>query len=331
MIGKRTFGTLAITLFIFAAAPDALGQYVNQHCRCGDITPAQLWRADAWLWLSRADRQASLDTHLPWGVPENPGHAENERLLIQRHYVLNHDGDLRTSTWAAYRLRKRDLARHRERTECFRQDTRLSTSQAGYCADYKEPTYDQGHLVPNSDMKRSLTAMLNTYMMSNMAPQHCAFNRGTWLILEELVRHWAEEKKTIYVITGAVFDRDGQPGRDPDDGALRMQSDNGKTRVAVPSHFYKILLHKPRNQPLQALGILLPHVPDKIPSGRDAQREYLKGHIVSIDDIEKVTGINFLRELEGTDPDTTRTIESEKAHGLWPEPSAWPRRLDSRC
>jgi len=47
--------------------------------------------------------------------------------------------------------------------------------------------------------------MLNTYMMSNMAPQHCAFNRGTWLILEELVRHWAEEKKTIYVITGAVL------------------------------------------------------------------------------------------------------------------------------
>ena len=130
--------------------------------------------------------------------------------------------------------------------------------------------------------------MLNTYMMSNMAPQHCAFNRGTWLILEELVRHWAEEKKTIYVITGAVFDRDGQPGRDPDGDALRVQSDNGKTRVAVPSRFYKILLHKPRNQPLQALGILLPHVPDKIPSGRDAQREYLKRHIVSIDDIEKV-------------------------------------------
>ena len=43
--------------------------------------------------------------------------------------------------------------------------------------------------------------------------QHDRFNRGIWARLEGYVRDWAEKKGTIYVITGAVFDRDGDGAR----------------------------------------------------------------------------------------------------------------------
>jgi DNA/RNA endonuclease G (NUC1) len=39
--------------------------------------------------------------------------------------------------------------------------------------------FDRGHMVPNASMERSLWAMINTYMFSNMTPQHPEFNRET--------------------------------------------------------------------------------------------------------------------------------------------------------
>ena len=77
------------------------------------------------------------------------------------------------------------------------------------CGDYEEPTFDRGHMVPNADMVRSEAAMINTYMFSNMVPQHGRFNRQIWSRLERHVRDWAMTRENIYVVTGAIFDRDG--------------------------------------------------------------------------------------------------------------------------
>lgn len=252
-------------------------------------------------------------------------------MLIQVDYILNHDGDLRTSTWAAYELRKANVEKDREKMECFRRDVRLRISHSGYCSDYDEPTYDQGHLAPNSDMKRTLRTMINSYMMSNMAPQHCNFNRGSWLVLEGLVRHWAVQKNKIYVITGAVFDPDGQTGRDPDDQALRMVSNSGRERVAVPSHFYKILTAENSDGTIETLALLMPHNNAKLPDSFDQKQEFYEGAIVSIDTIEAMTGINFFPGLEADDPQRAAEIEAAEPNELWELPDSFPRRLDQQC
>src|SRR5690349_21216006 len=80
--------------------------------------------------------------------------------------------------------------------------------------------------------------------MSNMSPQECRFNRGIWLSLESLSRVWAIEYGTIYITSGAIFDRDDDKVRDNDAESRRMTSNAGKKRVAVPSHYYKIILRK---------------------------------------------------------------------------------------
>jgi DNA/RNA endonuclease G (NUC1) len=170
--------------------------------------------------------------------------------------------------------------------------------------------------------------MLNTFMMSNMAPQHCAFNRGTWQILESLVRDWSKRTGGLYVISGSVFARDGNGRPDPVDAAVRMKSSNGKARVAVPSHFFKIVAEQTAPGVIVAISFLLPHIPEKIAAGAPAQRQYLAQHLASILTIEALTGLRFFPELP---QDQAIVLKQAKASALWPVQGKWPGRLDGMC
>jgi DNA/RNA endonuclease G (NUC1) len=184
----------------------------------------------------------------------------------------------------------------------------LQADESATCADYKEPVYDRGHLVPNADMNRSAEAQAYSFFLSNMAPQHDLFNRRIWGHLEKLVRDWAKARGTIYVITGSVFDRDNDGQPDGVGGAEWMMPTR---RVGVPSHFYKIVMHRTEAGELEALAILLPHLDMNPPDYAD----YLRHHLVSIDEIESRTGLNF---LPGLGPLTEEAMERVVAPDLWP-------------
>ena len=158
--------------------------------------------------------------------------------------------------------------------------------------------------------------MINTYMFTNMTPQHDKFNQVIWQRLERYVRDWARMKDEIFIVTGAIFDRDDDGQRDPDNTAEHMVSNNGQARVAVPSHFYKIILHERPNGFIENLAILLPHTDESI-TGATANT-YLAEHIVSIDAIEALAGINFLSGIAADNPTKEAAIEANTADGLWP-------------
>jgi endonuclease G len=228
-----------------------------------------------------------------------------------------YDDDLRVPLWVGYQLKGSDLLLDRERTECFRRDIRLPFQAAAFCFDYEEPVFDRGHMVPNADMVRSEVAMINTYIFSNMCPMHDRFNRGIWSSLESRVRKWAKKKGQIYVITGAVFDKNGDQERDADGDADTMESNEGIQRVAVPTHFYKIILHTRPNGFIDSMALLLPHV-DSSP-GSNQTDSFLISKLVTIDDIEEVTGIDFLVGLRSSDHGAAKenAIETFLATSLW--------------
>ena len=207
-----------------------------------------------------AQRDRLIALHAPFGLHHSTGDATGEEVLVQGGYLMTHDDDLRTSIWVTYRLTGTDIdnAAGKDRVNCFRKDPRFGRGQGASTTDYREPVYDQGHLANDADIKDDLIQQLNTYVMSNMSPQHCRFNRGIWLSLEQLTRIWAKKYGEIYVTSGAIFDRDGTPGRDPDAEAKRMRSNNGWMRVGVPSHFYKVIVRR-ENSSHHAIAFLLPH------------------------------------------------------------------------
>lgn len=249
-----------------------------------DCTPEEKAKADKQLWLNKKDNQKSVEKHMPWGAPVV---GQSEALLIHRDYVINYSSTLLLPIWTAHRLDAKGLGKI-ARVDCFRRDPRINAPVASLTTDYSEPIFDQGHLSPNGDMSRALNPVLNSFVMSNMSPQYCQFNRGVWQILESLVRLWAKERKTIYVITGSVFDRDSNGAHDTDGDAKRMKSNNGKARVAVPSHFYKIIIDQAAGE---SLTIMMPHDQTDL-DGADAL-QYIEKHIRKVSDVQAVTGTTF--------------------------------------
>ncbi|MBX3429720.1 MAG: DNA/RNA non-specific endonuclease [Hyphomonadaceae bacterium] len=240
--------------------------------------------------LSEAEQNQAIDENSLWNLPE-PNQAGNEHLLIQRDYVIAYDGDLRVPLWTAYRLDPARLV-PMDRVNCFRTDERLPTGERSRLTDYREPIFDQGHLAPSADMEISINANVNSFLLSNMAPQYPGFNRGTWGSLEEVVRNWAKSDGDLYVISGSVFDRNNDGERDADADARRMVSNNRQHRVAVPTAFFKIISCRRDDGVVETISFLLPH--DAQRRDGDVAFEYLADHIVPIREIEAVTGFRFV-------------------------------------
>ena len=245
-------------------------------------------------------RQAAISSqHAPFGLPTTVGDIINEEVLYQEGYILGYDGDLRTTLWVSYKLTAQDIsnANRQQRVNCFRTDPRLQKDLAAKTSDYREPIYDQGHMANDADLKDNLVEQLNTYVMSNMSPQHCRFNRGIWLSLEHLGRIWAQKYEEIYIISGAIFDRDGQPGRDEDTVALRMKSNNGKERVAVPSGYFKTFLRQEAGV-WRSITFNLPHNDEDKGVTWDEVRPTLEADISPINDLEVTASIDLFPNLD---------------------------------
>lgn len=107
------------------------------------------------------------------------------------------------------------------------------------------------------------------FLLTNMTPQLPGFNRQGWRYLESYIRDWTNERGKLYVVTGVLFD-----------GDFKVIG-NG---VHVPTHFYKIV-YDAVNQ--DAIAFLVPH--------RDISKRDLPGFIVSVDEVERHTGLDFNR------------------------------------
>ncbi len=246
-----------------------------------------------------ARQTAITERHLPFGAHtgthDSQGGTDNEDLLLQEGYTLLHDKDLRTGLWVSYRLTDAEIAgaSGQDRVNCFRTDPRLAPANTAIRSDYKEPIYDQGHLANDADMKDDLTEQVNTYLYSNMSPQHCRFNRGVWLSLEHLGRIWAKKYDTIFITSGAVFDFNSRDRRDKDSSAGRMGSLNQKARVAIPSDYYKIFLRQEDDDTWHSIAFLLEHNNTKNGAAWAKVRPLAEASITTIEAIEQRTETTF--------------------------------------
>ena len=253
-------------------------------------------------------RDELIALHLPFGIHTSTSDTDGEDVLVQGGYIMAHDQDLRTSIWVTYRLTRKDIegAVGKKRVNCFRKDPRFARGEGASTSDYREPTYDQGHLANDADLKDDFIQQLNSYVMSNMSPQECRFNRGIWLSLEHLTRIWARAYGEIFVISGAIFDRDKLSGRDPDEHAQRMRSNSGKMRVGVPSHFYKVIVRE-EGDGYRGISFLMKHTNDHSGSAWEEVKGKVMRSISSIAEIEARASIRLHPELN-------RTLLSEEPH-----------------
>lgn len=287
MLVKRhviTFGL--ILLFSFFAQFTLLAQHCADCKIPSSQRPGRLTAADNALRSAEQNMQLLRARHLPYGLHRPPANATNEKLLYQNEWLTWYDDDLKGPLWVAYFLTKAEALIEGPRQDCFRRDMRLSDTDASECRDYAEPIFDRGHMIPRNDLNRSRSAHDNSFLFSNMSPQFANFNQRVWRRLEKFAHDSAIKSDGLYIITGAAFDRDNNGKRDSDDNASRVSPHN---RVAVPTHYYKILINRRPNGIIDTISFLLPHN-NLSNTNNDG---YLKSKIVSIETIEGVTGIEF--------------------------------------
>lgn len=207
---------------------------------------------------------------------ELPSPIAGEEIIKHTGYTLSYNEENELPSYVAYELTKDEVLGPVERNDSFREDPYVRTGSATL-EDYRGSGYDRGHMAPAADFKWSEKAMEDTFYMSNMAPQDPSFNRGIWADLEAVVRNMAYDEGTIYVVTGPVLT----------DGPYKTIGEN---KVSVPKNFYKVVL-KYDGDNSKAIGFVL----ENENSDRD-----IESFALSVDEVEKITGIDFFPLLEDT-------------------------------
>lgn len=223
-------------------------------------------------------------THL-----EYPALLQNEKIISHSGYSFVYSEEHEQAKWIAYELTKAETNSLFERTDKFLVDPFVTTGTAEN-SDYLNSGYDKGHLAPAADMGWSAITMKESFYLSNMSPQLPGFNRGVWKHLEEMMRSWAIDNSAIYIVTGPVL-TSGLPTI-------------GGNHVSIPNYYYKVILDYTLPD-VHAIGFILPNA---------SSSASLNTFAVSIDEVEKATGVDFFPAL----PDDQETIlEKEKCTSCW--------------
>jgi len=210
-------------------------------------------------------------------------------IIKHKNYILSYSEKFEQAEWVAYELSSNETVGLIKRDDDFRPDPVVKTGSANL-KDYKGSGYDRGHLAPAADMGFSAAAMSESFYMSNMSPQKPSFNRGIWKNLETQVRNWAKVYDKIYVVTGGVL-KSGLPFI-------------GKNRVAVPEKYYKIIFRE-KGSHAEMIAFLLANMKSEQP---------LSSFVVSVDEIEKLTGVDFFPQL----PDGLENkLEAQRSAQNW--------------
>ena len=220
---------------------------------------------------------------------EIPRIKPQEYIITHAAYSLSYNEANEQANWVAYELTSEETKPTFKRANKFSVDSEVKTGSAND-QDYKGSGYDRGHLAPAGDMGWSATAMKESFYYSNMSPQTPGFNRGVWKRAEELVRIWAKEYKSVYIVTGPVL-------------TAGLQT-IGYDKVSVPKYYYKVILddHAPG---VKGIGFIIANT---------GSQESLQSFAVSIDRVEKMIGIDFFPLL----PDKQeKNIESNLDVNAW--------------
>jgi endonuclease G len=259
----------------------------------GDITDGLGWTGhDA---IYEYDVEAPVGSVLFAGAPKRTGSpAPNDIVMLDRgEFIVGWSPRLRHPVWCAYHVAKEPRYEIGTRPN-FSRDREVPTAPTP--SDYEHSGYDRGHMAPNYAIKTRYGSddQRQTFLMSNIAPQKPALNRGVWKDVEHRIAQlWTARYGEIWVIVGCISSPESR------------ETVSG-TDVDVPQQFYQIVVAQ-EGMDVRALAVLFPQ---SVPYGAYAAR-----HLISIDELEQLSGLDFLPEL----PEFIQSpLESELPSRLWP-------------
>lgn len=205
--------------------------------------------------------------HSPYGFAQISRPAQP---ICREAYLVAYDAPVKIPVYVAYTLLPQNALGCFPRTNAFVADQSLGGG-GPRPDDYAGTGYDKGHAAPDGDLSWSQQVEYESFLMTNMYPQHGSLNRGIWKLLETSVRGWAVQRNQSFTIYVGAFYGAGDPTI-------------GKG-VIVPHGYYKIVIN---NATKEIAGWAFPHTKPYVNLGND-----LTKFRVAIDDIQKRSGVTY--------------------------------------
>jgi len=221
--------------------------------------------ANAWDQRAPLPPQACA-VHSPWGWAQT---ARSAVPICREAYFVAYDAPVKIPVYVSYTLTPPNALGCFPRTNAFVADA--SVPGGARPDDYAGTGYDKGHAAPDGDLSWSQQVEYESFLMTNMYPQHGSLNRGIWKLLETSVRGWTVQRNQSYTIyVGAIY------------GAGDATIGNG---VIVPHGYYKIVIN---NTTHEVAGWSFPHTKPYVNLGNDLTR-----FRTMISNIQSQAGVQF--------------------------------------
>ena len=222
---------------------------------------------------------------------ELPAITDGSTIVRHEGYTASFNSKYQIPNWVAYELTADELEGtvRRPSNSPFQPDP-------DYCGrqperrDYSNSGWDKGHLAPCADMKWSEKAMIESFYFTNVCPQDHNFNAGDREQLEELARHIAHKKGSLYIICGPIV----------------VDNVNGRlsNKVVIPDFFFKAFLYKDADG-YHSIAFRMANNQTGLP---------LSVFAFSVNDLESEIGLDLFTHL---DPAIQESVESQLILSDW--------------
>jgi endonuclease G len=227
----------------------------------------------------------AISVHLSLGVPDDSSVGVSTRwLLLRTQLATSYDTTRKVPRWSSWTLDATHFGTATRATS-FRTDPQLPTGvPQARDSDYVNSGFDRGHLCPSADRTATDADNDATFFLTNVVPQTHTSNAGPWLDLEDEARAIARTGKKLVIIAGPIF------------GATQQSIGTG---VQVPVSMFKVAViidgeYGPSSvtSSTKVYAAIVPNA--SVLSG--AWRSYQ----VTIDEVERQTGLDFLSDVHPT-------------------------------
>ncbi|XP_028313200.1 endonuclease G, mitochondrial [Gouania willdenowi] len=231
--------------------------------------------------------QASELTGSPGAVMKY-GFPSLANVKSRDSYITSYDPRTRTASWVIERLSPASLSGSADRKCCtFKEDDSVHVFHRATNEDYRGSGFDRGHMAAAANHKWSQKAMDDTFYLSNVSPQNPHLNQNTWNNLEKLCRALTKRYLNVYVCTGPLY----LPRQEADGKLYVRYQVIGPNHVAVPTHFFKVLiLEQMDGKGVELRSYVMPNEPIN-------ERVPLERFLVSIETIERASGLLFVPNI----------------------------------
>ncbi|KAM6954187.1 endonuclease G, mitochondrial [Aplochiton taeniatus] len=206
-------------------------------------------------------------------------------IKTRESYVTSYDPRNRTAAWVIEQLSPETLTGSSDRKFSeFKEDDSVHLYHRATNADYRGSGFDRGHLAAAANHKWSQKAMDDTFYLSNVSPQNPNLNQNAWNNLEKYCRSLTKQYLNVFVCTGPLY----LPRQEADGKLYVRYQVLGRNQVAVPTHFFKVLiLERPAGGGVELRSYVMPNCPvdEKLP---------LERFLVPIESIERASGLLFV-------------------------------------